>query len=115
MTPWMILSALLGGIVALSCFVAVIRYEDRYDWIDRLCLAGLGGSMILTTPAIFWATPFDAWSFNLSRAFLAGIFIKRFLYPWWVEHQGAKRQSRAVSEALSRRGALLHDRGKDWL
>jgi len=116
MSLTLLLSAALGTIVAVSCFVAVIRHEDRYDWIDRLCLAGLGGSMLLTTPAIFWTTPFDAWSFNLSRAFLAGIFLKRFIYPWWVEHQGTKRQGRAVSEALGRqRGAGLHDRAKDWL
>lgn len=112
----LIISAILGAIVAASCVTAVIMNEDRYDWLDRLCIAGLGTSMLLTTPALFFVTPLDAWSFNLSRAFLAGIFAKRFLLPLVWRWQGDRRQQRAIQDALHRRGLKqLHDREQDWL
>lgn len=110
------ISAGLGAIVAASCIAAVILNEDRYDWLDRLCVAGLGTSMLLTTPALFFVTPLDAWSFNLSRAFLAGICAKRFLLPLIWRWRGEERQRRQISDALKRQGLRqLHDREQDWL
>lgn len=109
------LSAFLGVIVAFCCFAACLKNEDRYDMWDLTFLGGLGGTMLLTTPAIFWATPFDAWSFNLSRFFLAGLLVKRIVFPIYQTWQGNKRIRKAYGEAGLRRFSKFHDRKADWL
>lgn len=76
-----ILSAILGTAIGISVLGALVVFEERFDGLDRLCLGGLAGAMFLTTPALFWPTPFDAWSFNLSRGFLAVITVRRFAVP----------------------------------
>lgn len=101
-------SALLGAIVIASLVTAAWTYQDRLDAWDRFLMCGLAGSMLMTTPAI-WIdhTPFDGWSFNLSRAFLAGFCVKRFVVPVIWEFKGRKRRAQHLSG--------LHDRMRDKL
>lgn len=103
-----IINVFLGAIVFVSLVGASIRFQDRLDWFDRLTLCGLAGSMLMTTPALFIEhTPFDGWSFNLSRAFLAVICVRRFFLPIIWEHIGAKRQR----DQLNQSAARMYDRG----
>ena len=76
------LSVLLAVIVFVCLVGAVMKYGERMDQWDRLGLGGLAGSMLMTTAAIFVPnSPFNDWSFGLSRFFLAVICVKRFGIP----------------------------------
>lgn len=102
-----LINVTLGAVVFVSLVSASIRFQDRLDWFDRLTLCGLAGSMLMTTPALFIDhTPFDGWSFNLSRAFLAVICVRRFFMPIIWEAIGDHRQGRQISQSAAR----MHDR-----
>ena len=105
----MLTLAISAGL-GMTCFVVLIAvihvYEDHMDVLDRLAAGGLAGSFLLTTPALFWPTPFDSWSFNLSRLFLTVIIVKRYGVPMWWAWAGRKRQRRQIAES----GARLTDR-----
>lgn len=102
-----LINVFFGAIVFVSLVSASIRFQDRLDWFDRLTLCGLAGSMLMTTPSLFFNhTPFDGWSFNLSRGFLATICVRRFFMPIIWEAIGEKRQRAQRSQSAAR----LHDR-----
>ncbi len=106
---WLAISCILGLISAASLFLAGAVYSHRMDWLDRLAVGGLAGSLLMTTPALFFPTPFDGWSFALSRSFLCVLLVKRFLVPVLVCYAGRKRQA----QQMDRSG--LRDKMEDWL
>lgn len=102
-----ILNLVLGAIVFVSAVLAVQNYQDELDWLDRFILAGLAGSMIIVSPAIWLShTPFDPWAFNLSRAFLAAFFVKRFFIPVVWKWRAKAREDLQLAQS----GARLADR-----
>lgn len=102
-----LINVALGVIVFVSLVGASLRFQDRLDWLDRLALCGLAGSMLMTTPSLFIAhTPFDGWSFNLSRGFLAVICVRRFFLPIIWESIGERRNRDQAAQSAAR----LHDR-----
>jgi len=107
-----ILNAILGLVVLVSVVLAVLHYQDELDLADRTILAGLAGSMIIVSPALWIShTPFDPWAFNLSRAFFAAFCVKRFLVPvvWgWKARQREGLQ-------LSQSGRRIADRKRHKL
>lgn len=106
------LGSLTGLAIFVSIMLAVITYQDEIDALERFILAGFAGSMLLTTPALWMAdTPFDGWSFYVSRGFLAAFCVKRFFVPVLTKWRGDRRQQGQVSQSAAR----LHDRRRHWL
>lgn len=103
-----ILNASLGAVVLVCAVMAVLHYQDELDAVDRFILSGIAGSMILVTPALWDShAPFE-WSFNLSRAFFAAYFIKRFLVPVIWKWRGHKRDGLQLSDSSARIVDKLH-------
>lgn len=108
----MIFGSLTGLIIFLSVIVAVLVYQDEIDAFERFILAGFAGSMLLTTPALWMAdTPFDGWSFYVSRGFLAVFCFKRFAIPVIMKWKGERRQREQILQSASR----LHDKRKHMI
>lgn len=100
------LNIALGAVVFVCAALAAHVYQDEYDWGDRLILAGIAGSMIIVTPAVLdHASPFP-WAYNLSRAFFAAFFLKRFGVPVIWKWRARKRED--LQKAQS--GTRLADR-----
>ena len=106
MTIWLVFSAILGAIVFVSCIGALLVFPERFDRLDRLAVGGLAGAMLLTTPALWLPTPFDPWSFNLSRSFLAMICVKRFAVPVVWDWFGRRRQKPQIQQSAGRVSGL---------
>lgn len=69
------------GVIILTIIVwrLVYHFED-HTRLERLSLGLVGAGMILVTPAIWIAnTPFDVWSFNMSRGAIALFFYAVFI------------------------------------
>lgn len=107
----LILSSLFGLIIFGCILLAVLNYQDELDTLERFILAGFAGSMLLTTPALWMVTPFDGWSFNLSRGFLTAYCIKRFLVPVILKWRYDKRHRDQVVQSTAR----MHDKRRHWL
>jgi len=101
------INAGLGLIIFVCCVLAVLNYQDELDALDRFILAGIAGSMIIVTPAL-WDThsPFDGWSYNVSRAFFAAFFVKRMLLPVLWKWKARAREDIQIAQS----GARLADR-----
>lgn len=88
------LSVALAMVVAVCAVGGVLVYETRLSSWGRLSLGGLAGSMLLTTPSLFTATPFDPWAFNIARLFLAMWFGERVGIPlYWMATTGFRVRS----------------------
>lgn len=108
----MIFGSFTGAIIFCSLVLAVLVYEDEFDTWDRVIMAGLGASMLLTTPALWMAdSPFNGWSFYVSRGFLAAFCLKRFAFPVFLKFLYHRRENRQILES----GRRLVDRRKHWL
>ena len=108
----MIFGSLTGLVIFLSVIVAVLVYQDEIDAFERFILAGFAGSMLLTTPALWMAdTPFDGWSFYVSRGFLAVFCFKRFAIPVFIKWAYHRREADQIRQSSAR----MHDRRKHWL
>lgn len=108
----LIISTFLGLVIFTSLILAVLNYQDELDVMERVILAGLAGSMLLTTPALWMVgTPFDGWSFNLSRGFLTAYCVKRFFVPVLLKWRYDRRHKEQVNQSAAR----MHDRRKHFL
>lgn len=106
-----LMSFILGAIIFVCIVVAVLNYQDELDVVERFVLAGFAGTMLLTTPSLWMSTPFDVWSFNLSRGFLAAYFVKRFAIPVVLKWRYDRRHRDQVRESTAR----MLDRRRHWL
>lgn len=94
------LNAFLGAVVFVCAVLAVLHYQDELDALDRFILAGLAGSMLIVTPALWdQHSPFEGWSFNVSRAFLAAYFLKRFFVPVVWKWKARSREDLQISQS----------------
>jgi hypothetical protein len=108
----LIVSTLFGLVIFGSIMLAVLNYQDELDTLERVILAGFAGSMLLTTPALWMVgTPFDGWSFNLSRGCLTAYCVKRFFVPVLLKWRYDRRHRDQVSQSAAR----MHDRRRHWL
>lgn len=103
-----VISTALALIVVMSVVVSMHVYQDEVDGLERFLWGGLAGSMFLTTPAIWIhsGTPFDDWAFNVSRAFLTALCVKRLIVPVWWKIVAKRRDTEQIRQS----GARLVDR-----
>jgi hypothetical protein len=103
------LNTFLGAVVFVCAIAAVLHYQDELDALDRFILAGIAGSMLIVTPALWDShSPFEGWSFNLSRAFLAAYFLKRFAVPVVWKWRAKPRQDGQISQSTARLVDKMH-------
>jgi len=104
-----ILNAALGAVIFVGAILAVHNYQDEMDAFDRFVLAGIAGSMLIVTPALWDShSPFDGWSYNVSRAFFAAFFVKRFIVPVVWKWKARAREDIQLAQSGRRMADRLH-------
>lgn len=103
------LNASMGAVVFVCAVLAVLHYQDEMDALERFILAGIAGSMLIVTPGLWDRhSPFDGWSYNVSRAFFAAYFVKRFFVPVVWKWRAKAREDLQISQSGARLADRLH-------
>lgn len=74
------INIMFGVMIILIILWRLIHCFDAHTRLERISLALVGAGMILVTPAIWLQhTPFDVWSFNMSRGAMALLLYAMFI------------------------------------